>query len=200
MRMKSQQVVCPQIFRLRAESTRDSRILHVLYIGKGITSGKHMEHTVDQSAQTWKGNKKKVKQNFRSVEHQARGEHPVASPHGVQPTNPTHSWPQVVTTRDCRASSGLDLRSSTAGGCCSFPQPYTLGGTHNKSTMFHKFHSVTARIMYVWPVFYYPATWAATHHLPRICFHSGGCYYARHLSRLKIVPSSLPHATTFWLI
>ena len=41
--------------------------------------------------------------------------------------------------------------------------------------MLHKFHSATARITSaVWPVFYYPATWAAAHHLPRISFHSGG--------------------------
>ena len=44
---------------------------------------------------------------IRSVECQARGKQRVASSRSVQPASPTHGQPQIVTTRDCKASCGL---------------------------------------------------------------------------------------------
>ena len=47
----------------------------------------------------------------------APNEHHVASASSVHPANPVHGWPQVVTTRDCKAACSLDLkRSKTARG------------------------------------------------------------------------------------
>ena len=51
---------------VRGPKTRPKHValFYLLYIGKEIASGKHVEHTADQSAQTGeKVNWKKVKQN-----------------------------------------------------------------------------------------------------------------------------------------
>ena len=45
-----------------------------------------------------------------SVERPARGKHRVALSCGVQPASPAHGWPQLVKSRDCKASCGLDFR------------------------------------------------------------------------------------------
>ena len=50
-------------------------------------------------------------------EHQVSGEHYVAGSRGVQAKNPAHGWPLVVTTRDCKASCGLDLNCSVSKMC-----------------------------------------------------------------------------------
>ena len=47
--------------------------------------------------------------NIQSVEHQ------VASSSSIHPANPVHGWPQVVTSRDCKAACSLK-RSNTARG------------------------------------------------------------------------------------
>ena len=49
--------------------------------------------------------------HIRPVELHATGEHRVASSRGVQPADPVHGWPQLVTIRDCKDSCGLDFSS-----------------------------------------------------------------------------------------
>ena len=47
--------------------------------------------------------------NIWPVEHQLIGKHHVASSRSAQPAQPTPGWSQVVATRDCKASCGLDF-------------------------------------------------------------------------------------------
>ena len=79
--------------------------------------------------------------NIRSVKRHASGKHHVASPRAVQPMNLLHGVPEAVTTRDCKASCGLDFRQSSSHTQFS-------GTYHTQVLVFYAFIILMAALPY----------------------------------------------------